>query len=49
MGTKSILIKSFLKKKATLKRLPIMTSQLKFCLKYFSAGQKRAFFVIASF
>ena len=45
METKSILVKCFPEKNATLKLLPIMTSQLKFCLKSISAGQKREFFV----
>ena len=49
MGTKSILVKSFLEKNATLKLLSIMTSQLKFYKKSISAGQKRAFFVTANF
>ena len=45
MEAKSILVKCFPEKKETLILLPIMTSQLKFCLKSFSAGQNRAFFV----
>ena len=49
MGTKSILVKSFLEKNATLKLLPIMTSQLKLYLKSILAEQKRAFFVKESF
>ena len=49
IGTKSILIKSFPEKKATLKILPLMTSQLKFYLKSVSAGQKRAFFVTETY
>ena len=40
MGTKSILVRSFIEKNATFKLLPIMTSQLKFYLKSISAGQK---------
>ena len=45
MEAKSILVKCFLEKKETLLLVPIMTSQLKCCLKSFSAGQNRAFFV----
>ena len=49
MATKSILVKSYPEKNATLKLLPIMTSQLKFYSKSISAGQKRAFFVKETF
>ena len=49
MGTKSILVKSFLEKKATFQLYATMTSQLKLYLKYISAGQKRAFFVTETF
>ena len=49
MGNKSILVKSFIEKNATLKLLPSMTSQLKFYLKSISAEQKLAFFVPATF
>ena len=45
MEAKSILLQCFPEKKATLILLPIMTSQLKFCLKSFSDWQNRAFFV----
>ena len=49
MGTKSILIRSFLEKNAIFRLLPIMTSQFKLYLKSISAGQKRAFFVKKTF
>ena len=38
----------FPRKKTTLRLLPIMTSQLNFCLKSISTGQKWEFFVTAS-
>ena len=49
MRTKSILIKSFPEKNATLKLLPIITSQLKLYLKSISAGQKGEFFVTETY
>ena len=45
MGNKSILEKRFPEKNATLNFLPIITSRLKFYLKFISAGQKGAFCV----
>ena len=49
MGTKSILVKTFPEKNATLKLLPIITSPAKFYLKFISAGQKGAFCVTETY